>query len=72
MKADVVMREQIANLLSRAATKESLKDKGVDPSVYEPARVRVDLEAHEAKEVESGEAAKNVGFNLHLSGSSSS
>jgi ABC-2 type transport system permease protein len=67
VKAEVVMREQIANYLSRAATKERLKDKGVDPAVYEAARVRVDLEAHEAKEVESGESGKNVGMNLAIS-----
>jgi ABC-2 type transport system permease protein len=68
VKAEVVMREQIAGLLSRAATKERLKDKGVDPKVYEAARLRVDLEAHEAKEVESGESGKNVGMNLVISG----
>jgi len=67
VKAEVVMREQMANYLSRAATKERLKDKGVDPAVYEAARVRVDLEAHEAKEVESGESGKNVGMNLAIS-----
>jgi ABC-2 type transport system permease protein len=67
VKAEVVMREQIANYLSRAATKERLKDKGVDPAVYEAARVRVDLEAHEAKEVESGESGKNLGMNLAIS-----
>jgi ABC-2 type transport system permease protein len=67
VKAEVVMREQIANYLSRAATKERLKDKGVDPAVYEAARVRVDLEAHEAKEIESGESGKNVGFNIAVS-----
>ncbi|HVO52030.1 MAG TPA: ABC transporter permease, partial [Thermoanaerobaculia bacterium] len=67
VKAEVVMREQIANYLSRAATKERLKDRGVDPAVYEAARVRVDLEAHEAKEVESGESGKNVGMNLAIS-----
>lgn len=67
VKAEVVMREQIANFLSRAATKERLKDKGVDPKVYEAARLRVDLEPHEAKEVESGESGKNVGMNLAIS-----
>jgi ABC-2 type transport system permease protein len=67
VKAEVVMREQIANYLSRAATKERLKDKGVDPAVYEAARVRVDLEAHEAREIESGESGKNVGMNLAIS-----
>ncbi|HQQ76042.1 MAG TPA: ABC transporter permease [Thermoanaerobaculia bacterium] len=67
VKAEVVMREQIAGLLSRAATKERLKDKGVDPKVYEAARLRVDLEPHEAKEVESGESGKNVGMNLAIS-----
>ena len=67
VKAELVMREQIAGLLSRAATKERLKDKGVDPAVYDAARVRVDLEAHEAKEIESGESGKNVGMNLAIS-----
>jgi ABC-2 type transport system permease protein len=67
VKAELVMREQIASLLSRAATKERLKDRGVDPKVYEAARVRVDLEAHEAKEIESGESGKNVGMNLAIS-----
>jgi ABC-2 type transport system permease protein len=67
VKAELVMREQIAGLLSRAATKERLKDRGVDPAVYEAARVRVDLEAHEAKEIESGESGKNVGMNLAIS-----
>ena len=45
VKAEVVMREQIASCFSRAATKERLKDKGVDPRIYEAARLRVDLEA---------------------------
>jgi ABC-2 type transport system permease protein len=67
VKAELVMREQIASLLSRAATKERLKDRGVDPKVYEAARLRVDLEAHEAKEVESGESGRNVGMNLAIS-----
>ena len=62
------MREQIASYVSRAATKERLKDRGVDPKVYEAARLRVDLEPHEAKEVESGESGKNVGMNLAISG----
>ena len=68
VKAELVMREQIASLLSRAATKERLKDRGVDPKVYDAARLRVDLEAHEAKEIESGESGKNVGMNLAISG----
>jgi ABC-2 type transport system permease protein len=67
VKAELVMREQIAGLLSRAATKERLKDKGVDPKIYEAARLRVDLEAHEAKEIESGESGKHVGMNLAIS-----
>jgi len=68
VKAEVVMREQIANYVSRAATKERLKDRGVDPKLYDAARVRVDLEPHEAKEIESGESGKNVGMNLAISG----
>ncbi|MCM3874943.1 MAG: ABC transporter permease [Thermoanaerobaculia bacterium] len=67
VKSEVVMREQIANYLSRAATKERLKDRGVDPTVYEAARVRVDLDPREAKDVESGESGKNVGFNIAVS-----
>jgi len=68
VKAEVVMREQIANYVSRAATKERLKDRGVDPKLYDAARVRVDLEPHEAKEIESGESGKNIGMNLAISG----
>lgn len=67
VKAEVVMREQIANYLSRAATKERLRDRGVDPKVYDAARLRVDLDPHEAKEVESGESGRNVGMNLAIS-----
>ena len=67
VKAEVILRQQIANYVSRAATKERLKDRGVDPKVYEAARLRVDLEAHEAKEIESGESGKNVGMNLAIS-----
>ncbi len=66
VKAEVVMREQIANYLSRAATKERLRDRGVDPKLYDAARLRVDLDPHEAKEVESGES-KSVGMNLAIS-----
>ena len=68
VKAEVVMREQIASYVSRAATKERLKDRGVDPKLYDAARLRVDLEPHEAKEIESGESGKNVGMNLAISG----
>jgi ABC-2 type transport system permease protein len=67
VKSEVVMRQQIANYLSRAATKERLKDRGVDPKLYEAARVQVDLDPHEAKDVESGESGKNVGFNIAVS-----
>jgi ABC-2 type transport system permease protein len=67
VKADLVMREMVANLLSRAATKERLKDRGVDPAVYDAARVRVNLDPHEAKAIES-ESSKNAGFNLAVSG----
>jgi ABC-2 type transport system permease protein len=67
VKADIVMREMVANLLSRAATKERLKDRGVDPAVYDAARVRVNLDPHEAKAIES-ETSKNAGFNLAVSG----
>jgi ABC-2 type transport system permease protein len=67
VKSEVVMRQQIANYLSRAATKERLKDRGVDPKLYDAARVRVELDPHEAKDVESGESGKNVGFNIAVS-----
>jgi ABC-2 type transport system permease protein len=67
VKADFILREQIAGWLSRAATKERLKDRGVDPAVYEAARVRADLDVREAKDVETGETGKNVGFNLAVS-----
>jgi len=67
VKAEVIMREQIANILSRAVTKERLKDRGVDPKVYDAARLRVDLDPHEAKEIESGESGRNVGMNIAIS-----
>jgi ABC-2 type transport system permease protein len=67
VKAEVILRQQIASYVSRAATKERLKDRGVDPKLYEAARLRVDLEPHEAKEIESGESGKNVGMNLAIS-----
>ena len=67
VKAEVVMREQIASYLSRAATKERLRDRGVDPKVYDAARLRVDLDPHEAKEIESGESGRNVGMNIAIS-----
>lgn len=67
VKSDLVMRETIANLLSRAVTKERLKDRGVDPALYDQARLRVDLEPHEAKEVET-ETSRDAGFNLAVSG----
>lgn len=69
VKAEIVMRERIAQWLGRAATKERLKDRGVDPKVYEAARVRGELDPHEAKEVESADASKNAGFNLAVSAS---
>jgi ABC-2 type transport system permease protein len=68
VKADIVMRETVAGYLTRAATKERLKDRGVDPNLYDAARVRVDLDPHEAKEVENKDASKNAGFNLAVSG----
>jgi hypothetical protein len=46
------MRENVvAGMLSRAVTKERLKDRGVDPAIYDAARVRVELDAHEAKDI---------------------
>ncbi len=67
VKADMVMREKIGVLLSRAATKERLKDRGVDPEIYEKARLRITVDPHEAKEVET-ETSKDAGFNLAVSG----
>ncbi|MCG3194709.1 MAG: hypothetical protein DIJKHBIC_03973 [Thermoanaerobaculia bacterium] len=67
VKADLVLRETVANLLSRVATKERLKDRGVDPEIYEKARMRIEIDPHEAKEVET-ESSKNAGFNLAVSG----
>jgi ABC-2 type transport system permease protein len=67
VKADFVLRDKVEDLLSRAATKERLKDHGVDPGVYEASRVHVDLDPHEAKEIE-GETSKNLGANIAISG----
>jgi ABC-2 type transport system permease protein len=67
VKADIVMREKIGALLSRAVTKERLKDRGVDPQIYEKARLRVTVDPHEAKEIET-ETSKDTGFNLIVSG----
>ncbi len=67
VKADLIMREKVGALLSRAATKERLKDRGVDPEVYEKARLRITVDPHEAKEVET-ESSKDAGFNLAVSG----
>ena len=67
VKSDIVLREQLSAWLSRAVTKERLKDKGVDPALYEAARVRTELDVREAKDVESGETGKNVGYNLAVS-----
>jgi ABC-2 type transport system permease protein len=67
VKADMVMREKVGALLSRAATKERLKDRGVDPEIYEKARLRITVDPHEAKEVET-ETSKDAGFNMAVSG----
>jgi ABC-2 type transport system permease protein len=67
VKADFILREQISAWLSRAATKERLKDRGVDPALYDAARVKAELDVREAKDVETGETGKNVGFNLAVS-----
>ena len=67
VKADIITRQEVAGLLSRSATKERLKDRGVDPKLYEQARIRVELDPHEAKEVESAQS-KDAGFNLAVSG----
>jgi len=67
VKADFILREQIAAWLSRAATKERLKDRGVDPALYDAARVKAKLDVREAKDVDTGETGRNVGFNLAVS-----
>ncbi len=67
VKADLILRETLSSLLSRAATKERLKDRGVDPEVYEKARIRVDVDPHEAAEKET-ESSKHAGINLAISG----
>ena len=68
VKADMILRESVERGLARAGTKERLKDAGVDPSVYEKARLTVKLDPREATEKETSEDAKNVGANLAISG----
>lgn len=68
VKADMILRESVERALGRAGTKERLKDQGVDPAVYEKARLTVSLDPHEATEQETSEDAKNVGANLAVSG----
>lgn len=68
VKADMILRESVERALGRAGTKERLKDQGVDPAVYEKARLTVSLDPHEATEKETSEDAKNVGANLAVSG----
>lgn len=68
VKADLILRESIERALGRAATKERLRDQGVDPAVYEKARLTVSLDPHEASDKETSEEDKNVGANLAVSG----
>ena len=68
VRADLVTRERLEELLSRAVMKERLKDLGVEPEIYEKARLNVTLDPHQAQEVETEEGGKNVGFNLAVSG----
>jgi ABC-2 type transport system permease protein len=68
VKADMILRESVERALGRAGTKERLKDQGVDPAVYEKARLTVSLDPREATEKETSEDAKNVGTNLAVSG----
>ena len=68
VKADMFLRESVGRALGRAATKERLRDQGVDPAVYEKARLTVKLDPREATEKETSEDAKNVGVNLAVSG----
>ena len=64
----MILRESVERALARAGTKERLKDQGVDPAVYEKARLTVKLDPREASEKETSEDAKNVGVNLAVSG----
>ena len=68
VKADMILRESVERALARAGTKERLKDQGVDPAVYEKARLTVKLDPREATEKETSEDDKNVGVNLAVSG----
>ena len=68
VKADMILRESVERALGRAGTKERLRDQGVDPAVYEKARLTVKLDPREATEKETSEDAKNVGVNLAVSG----
>ena len=68
VKADMFLRESVERALGRAATKERLRDQGVDPTVYEKARLTVKLDPREATEKETPEDAKNEGANLAITG----
>ena len=68
VKADMFLREAVERALGRAATKERLRNQGVDPALYEKARLTVKLDPHEATEKETSEDAKNQGVNLAVSG----
>ena len=68
VKADMVLRESVERALARAGTKERLRDQGVDPAVYEKARLTVNLDPREASEKVTSEDDKNVGVNLAVSG----
>lgn len=68
VKADMFLRESVERGLARAGTKERLRDQGVDPAVYEKARLTVKLDPREATEKETPEDAKNQGVNLAVSG----
>ncbi len=64
----MILRESVERALARAGTKERLKDQGVDPAVYEKARLTVKLDPREASEKVTSEDDKNVGVNLAVSG----
>lgn len=68
VKADMFLRESVERALARAGTKERMKDQGIDPALYEKARLTVKLDPHEATEKETPEDAKNQGLNLAVSG----
>lgn len=68
VKSEFVTRENLARQIGRVATKERIKDRGVDPALYDEALLRVRLEPFEASDKPTTEDSKDVGFNLAVSG----